>query len=143
MLGSCAMSRHRQTDAGKCPLTPSEEAELEEVLPDVDVVDLDEEEAEVEGLSSHPCQGAEKAGMQQGSGDLAQLFGAGGQRRAQQEGGVEQEQSSQEVHVDPGCVVPQLLPAREGRAGGSGGCPPDGTALHGTVCHSMVKHGTE
>lgn len=46
---------------------PSKEAELEEVVLDVDIADLDEEEEEVEGFSGHPCQGAEEAGMQQGS----------------------------------------------------------------------------
>lgn len=138
--GSRAVGRHGQAGLGECPLTPSEEAELEEVVLDVDVVDLDEEEEEVEGLGGHPRQGTEKAGMQQGSSDLAEPLSASGQRHAQQEAAVEQEQRGQEVHVDPGRVVPQPLPARGGRAGGAGGCPPDSTALHGTVWHGIVKH---
>lgn len=108
---------------------------------DVDIVDLDEEEEEVEGLGAHPRQAAEKAGVQQGSSDPAEPLGTGGQRGAQQEAAVEQEQRGQEVHVDPSCVVPQPLPARGGKAGGAGGCPTDDTALRGTVWHGMVKHG--
>lgn len=116
---------------GACPLTPREEAELEEVVLDVDIVDLDKKKKEVESLSSHPCQGAEKAGVQQGSSDLAEPLGAGGQRRAQQEAAVEQEQRGQEVHVDLGRAVPQPLPARQGEGHG---------VLVGT--HRMARHCT-
>jgi len=137
--GSCATGRRGQAGPAECPLTPRAEAQLEEVVPDVDVVDLDEEEEEVEGFGGHPRQGAEKAGMQQGGGDAAEPLGAGGQRRAQQEAAVEQEQRGQEVHVDPGRGVPPPLPARAGRAAAAGGCLTDGTALHGMVWHGVVK----
>lgn len=118
-------------------LTPGAEAELEEVVPHVDVVDLDEEEVEVEALSPHPAQGTEEAAMQQGGHSLAALHGARSQWLAQQEAGIEQEQCSQQVHVDPGRVVPR--PASAGGERARGAEDAHQAAQHGVV-HGMARH---
>jgi len=120
-------------------LTPGAEAELEEVVSHVDVVDLDEEEVEVEALSPHPPQGTEEAAMQQGGRSLAAPRGARSQRLAQQEADIEQEQCSQQVHVDPGRGVPWPASAGGERARGAEGAH---QAAQHSVVHGMARHGT-
>lgn len=120
-------------------LTPGAETEFEEVVPHIDVVDLDEEEVEVEALSPHPPQGTEEAAMQQGGRSLAASHGALSQWLAQQEAGIEQEQCSQQVHVDPGRVVPR--PASAGGERARGAEDAHQAAKNGVV-HGMARHGT-
>lgn len=46
------------------PLTPSHEAEFQQVLPDVDVKDFDEKEVEVESLQRCPGEGGQQRPVQ-------------------------------------------------------------------------------
>lgn len=48
-------------------LTPSHDAKLEDVSPDVGVEDLDQGNVHVDGLQAHPGEGREKKKMQKNS----------------------------------------------------------------------------
>lgn len=102
-------------------LTPSDEAQLCQVVVYVGAKDLDEEKVEMRAFQCSPGEAAEKAVVSEPPQGTAQPWhGPAGDPIVEQESQVEQEQAADQVHVKPqvgaeGLLRPELLVAAPGR----------------------------
>lgn len=95
-------------------LTPSDDAELEDVSAYVGVEDFDQSDVHVDGLQPHPGEGGQQEVVQKdGHGEAQPLAVQARQPAVQQEDHVEEQQGRAEVHQDLGGVVaPQFSAGR-------------------------------
>lgn len=98
----------------KSELTPSNDAELEDVSAYVGVEDLDQSDVHVNGLQAHPGEGGQQKVVQKDSRRRAQplVFDHGGKPPVQQEDNVEEQQRRAEVHQDLRWIISSQLPVR-------------------------------
>lgn len=96
-------------------LTPSDDAELEDVSAYVGVEDFDQSDVHVDGLQTHPGEGGQQEVVQEDGHWQAQPIGfQTGQPAVQEEHHVEEQQGCAEVHQDLGGVVtPQFSVGRK------------------------------
>lgn len=91
-------------------LTPANQAQLSQVVGDVDAKDLDKEEVELAALQRHPSEAAEQAVVGDPPQDPTGAWvGAAREPTVEQEGQVEEEQAAHEVHVQPQVDADGLL----------------------------------
>lgn len=92
-------------------LTPSDDAELEDVSAYVGVEDFDQSDVHVDGLQTHPCEGGQQEVMQQdGHGETQPVDVQTRQPAVQQEHHVEEQQRRAQVHQDLRGVVTSQFP---------------------------------
>lgn len=101
-------------------LTPAHQAELEEEVVVVGVEDFDYKPVEVVALDAHPGEAAEEGEVQeQPPGSAGCLTAAGSQVLRDEEGEVQEEDGTQQVHVDVhACDLVSLLAPGEARGRG-------------------------
>lgn len=99
-------------------LTPANQAQLSQVVGDVDAKDLDKEEIELTALQCRPGEAAKQAVVGEPPQDPTGAWvGPAREPTVEQEGQVEEEQAAHEVHVQPQVDADGLLkpePAPEG-----------------------------
>lgn len=98
-------------------LTPAHQAELEEEVVMVGVEDFDHKPVEIVALDAHPGEAAEEGEVQEKPpGSAGRLTAAGSQVLRDEEGEVQEEDGTQQVHVDVhACDLVSLLAPGEPR----------------------------
>lgn len=95
-------------------LTPSHDAELEDVSAYVGVEDFDQSDVHVHRLQAHPGEGGQQEVVQQDGCRYAQPLAVDhtGEPAVQQEHDVEEQQRRAQVHQDLRRIIPAQFPGR-------------------------------
>lgn len=82
-------------------LTPTQQAQLQEIVSKVGIEDPDDQQVEVEGLQAHPGENTKQEVVENGSSDPAGGWGAlGAVPHIDQEGKIQEKQADAQSHVD-------------------------------------------
>lgn len=125
-------------------LTPSQQAQLQEIVSKVGIEDPDGQQVEVEGLQAHPGEDTQQEVVEDGSSDPAGRWGAlRAAPHTDQEGKIQEKQAAAQSYVDlRGIFRLEPLQREPGREGpGSSPKKPQltwGAQVGLSPCHSSI-----